>query len=173
MDRTSKEQVVGTIKEAFTDVMSVILADYRGLDVPTVTEMRAEFKKAGCEYRVLKNTLVKIAIKDSAMEPMSQLLTGPTVLIWSTESPSLPAKLAVKYAKEQAHFVVKGGYFEGQVLDERGVEQLSRMPGKPELQASLLMTFLAAPQDFARQIIAGPQNFVYLLDARRRGLEGA
>jgi large subunit ribosomal protein L10 len=171
MHRSSKEQVIGEIKEAFTDVMSVVLADYRGLDVPTVTEMRAEFKKANCQYRVLKNTLVKIAIKDSEMEPMSELLVGPTVVIWSHESPSVPAKLAVKYAKEQAHFVVKGGFFEGTVLDEQGVQQLSKMPGRPELQASLLMTFLAAPQDFARQVIAGPQNFVYLLDARKRSLE--
>lgn len=171
MDRAGKHQVVSDIKEAFSDVMSVVLADFRGLDVPTVTEIRQEFRKAGCHYRVLKNTLVKIAIKGSDMEPMSSLLAGPTALMWSNESPAAPAKLAVKYAKEQKNFVIKGGYFEGQVLDLAGVEQLSTMPGKPELQATLLMTFLAAPQDFVRQIIAGPQNFAYLLDARKRALE--
>lgn len=173
MDRAGKEQVVSTIKESFTDVMSIIVADYRGLDVPTVTEMRHEFRKAGCEYRVLKNTLVKIAIKGSELEPMSELLSGPTALMWSTESPAAPAKIAVKYAKEQKNFVIKGGYFEGQLLDPPGVTTLSKMPGKPELQSTLLMTFLAAPQDFVRQIIAGPQNFAYLLDARKRALEEA
>lgn len=171
MDRAGKEQVVSEIKEAFSDVMSVVLADYRGLDVPTVTDMRDEFRKVGCHYRVLKNTLVKIAIKGSDLEPMSALLAGPTAVMWSNESPSAPAKLAVKYAKEQKHFVIKGGFFEGEVLDTAGVERLSKMPGKPELQATLLMTFLAAPQDFVRQLIAGPQNFMYLLDARKRALE--
>lgn len=171
MDRTQKEQVIGEIKENFAGVMSVVLADYRGLDVPTVTEMRHEFAKAGCSYRVLKNTLVKIAIQGTELEPMSAYLSGPTALIWSTDSPSAPAKLAVKYAKEQKSFVIKGGFFEGQAIDLAGVTQLSTMPDKPELQSTLLMTFIAAPTDFVRQLAAGPQEFVYLLDARKRELE--
>ncbi len=173
MDRAGKKQAVHDIKESFTDVMSIVIADYRGLDVPTVTEMRHEFRKAGCHYRVLKNSLVKIAIQGSELEPMSELLKGPTALMWSNESPAAPAKLAVQFAKDQKNFVIKGGYFEGQVLDPKGIATLSKMPGKPELQSTLLMTFLAAPQDFVRQIIAGPQNFAYLLDARKRSLEEA
>jgi len=172
MDRNRKEELVGEIKETFSDVMSIVLADYRGVDVPTVTAMRDEFRKAGCGYRVLKNTLVKIAIKDSKMEPMSALLTGPTAVIWSNESPSAPAKIAVKWAKEEKHFEIKGGFFEGTVLDEAGITQLSAMPDKPELQATLLMTFIAAPTEFVKQLAAGPQNFAYLLDARKRQLEG-
>lgn len=170
MDRPKKEQVVGEIKETFDGVQAVILADYRGVDVPTVTEIRQDFEKAGCGYRVLKNTLVKIAIAGTELEPMSALLAGPTAVIWSHESPSAPAKLAVKWAKEAKDFEIKGGFFEG-VLDEAGVKQLSTMPDKPELQAKLLMTFLAAPQNFVRTLIAGPQNFMYLLDARKRQLE--
>ena len=171
MDRAGKRQKVSEIKEAFSEVMSIVLADYRGLDVPTVTEMRDEFRQAGCHYRVLKNTLVKIAIKDSEIEPISTFLSGPTAVMWSNESPAAPAKLAVKFAKAQKNFVIKGGFFEGELLDESGIQRLSKMPGKKELQATLLMTFLAAPQDFVRQIIAGPQNFMYLLDARRRSME--
>ncbi len=168
MDRQSKQNKVEEIKETLTDVMSIVIADYRGLDVPTVSEIREEFRQAGCGYRVLKNTLVKIAIAGSDKEPMSQLLSGPTAIIWSTESPSAAAKIAVKHAKEQENFSIKGGFFEGEVLDVPGVTQLSKMPGKPELQATLLMTFIAAPTDFVRLTIAGPQNFLYLLDAKRR-----
>lgn len=171
MDRATKEQMVGSIREGFEGVLSVVLADYRGVDVPTVTEMRDEFRKAGCQYRVLKNTLVKIAIKDSELEPMSALLSGPTAVIWSSESPSAPAKLALKYAKEQEKFEVKGGFFDGTVLDLDGVKNLATLPSKEELQAKFLMTFLAAPQQFVRTTIAGPQNFMYLLDARKRQLE--
>ena len=170
MDRATKEQVVVDIRESFSDVTSVILADYRGLDVPTVTAMRDEFKSAGCDYRVLKNTLVKRAIQDSSLEPMSSLLVGPTALMWSTESPAAPAKLAIKFAKEHKNFEIKGGFFEGEVLDAAGVDRLSKMPGKAELQSSLLMTFLAGPQDMVRTLAAGPMNFLYLLQARERSL---
>lgn len=172
MDRSSKEQVVSEMRDTMSSVMSIVVADYRGLDVPTVTNMREEFRKAGCGYRVVKNTLLKIAVKDSSMEAMSTLLSGPTAVMWSTESPAAPAKLAIQFAKEQKAFIVRGGFFEGQLLDPSGVEQLSKMPGKQELQATLLMTFLAAPQNFVRQIIAAPQNFAYLIDARKRSLEG-
>lgn len=170
MERAAKQQLIEEVSSTLANITSIVLADFRGLNVQTVTGIRNEFRKAGCGYRVLKNTLVKIAVKDTAMAPMSTLLAGPTAVIWSNESPSVPAKLAVKFAKEQQHFKIKGGYFEGQVLDEKGVESLSKMPGKPELQASLLMTFLAAPTDLVRTLAAGPMNFLYLLQARERKL---
>lgn len=170
MDRTGKEQIVGEIKETFDNVMSIVLADFRGLDVDSVTALRDEFRNANCGYRVMKNTLVKLAIKDTDMEVMSEHLAGPTAVIWSRESPADAAKIAVKYAKDNKKFVIKGGYFEGQSLDAAGVSQLSKMPDKPQVQASLLMTFLAAPQQFVRTTLAGPQNFMYLLAARERSL---
>jgi large subunit ribosomal protein L10 len=171
MERAAKEQVLGEIKEAFENVVSVVIADYKGIRVPVVTAMREDFRKSNCHYRVIKNSLVKIAVKGSRMEPISQLMVGTTAVIWSTESPQAPAKLALKWATTEPKFVIKGGFFDGQVLDPKGVDSLSKLPGKPELQASLLMTFLAAPTDFVRTLIAAPQNFAYLLDARKRGLE--
>lgn len=172
MERAQKEQVLGEIKEAFENVASVVIADYQGITVPAVTAMREDFRKAGCHYRVLKNSLVKIAIKGSKMEPMSTLMVGSTAVIWSTEVPQTPAQIALKWAKDQPKFKIKGGYYEGQVLDVAGVDALAKMPGKNEIRASMLMTFLAAPQSFVAQLIAGPQNFAYLLDARKRQMEG-
>jgi len=93
-------------------------------------------------------------------------------VIWSHELPQSPAKVALKWAKDEPKFVIRGGFFEGQVLDPAGVDALARMPGKDEIRASMLMTFLAAPQSFVAQLVAGPQNFAYLLDARKRQLEG-
>lgn len=171
MQRDQKAQVLGEVKEAFENVASVIIADYRGITVPVVTAMRDDFRKNGCHYRVIKNSLVKIAVKGSKMEPMAQLMVGTTAVIWSNEIPQTPAKLALKWAKDEAKFVIKGGYYEGQVLDAAGVDALSKMPGKDEIRASMLMTFMAAPQSFVAQLIAGPQNFAYLLDARKRQLE--
>ena len=172
MDRAGKQQILGEIKEAFTNVASIVVADYRGITVPVVTAMRDDFRKAGCHYRVIKNSLVKIAVKGSKMEPLSQLMIGTTAVIWSHDTPQAPAQLALKWAKDQPKFQIKGGYFEGQLLDAPGVDALARMPGKNEIRASMLMTFLAAPQSFVAQLAAAPQNFAYLLDARKRQLEG-
>ena len=137
MDKAGKEAILGEIKEAFANVQSIVLADYRGITVPVVTAIRDDFRKAGCHYRVLKNSLVKIAVKGSKMEPLSIHLAGPTAVIWSNESPQTPAKVALKWAKDEPKFKIKGGYFDGQALDVKGVTTLSKMPGKPELQASL------------------------------------
>jgi large subunit ribosomal protein L10 len=172
MDRTQKAQVLGEIKEAFANVASVVIADYRGITVPVVTTMRDDFRKNGCHYRVIKNSLVKIAVKGSKMEPLSQLMVGTTAVIWSTEVPQTPAQIALKWAKDEPKFKIMGGYFEGSVLDVAGVDSLARMPGKAEMRASMLMTFLAAPQNFVAQLAAGPQNFAYLIDARKRQLAG-
>jgi large subunit ribosomal protein L10 len=172
MDRAAKEEMLGEIKEAFQNVSSVIIADYRGITVPVVTAMRDDFRKAGCHYRVIKNSLVKIAVKGSKMEPLSQLMVGQTAVIWSNETPQPPAQIALKWAKTEPKFKIMGGYYEGQLLDVPGVDALAKMPGKNEIRASMLMTFLAAPQSFVAQLVAGPQNFAYLVDARRRQLEG-
>lgn len=171
MDKEQKAVVLGEVKEAFQNVASVVIADYRGITVPVVTAMRDEFRKNGCHYRVIKNSLVKIAVKGSKMEPLSQLMVGTTAVIWSNEVPQTPAKLALQWAKTEPKFVIKGGYYEGSVLDVAGVGALASMPGKDEIRASMLMTFLAGPQSFVAQLIAGPQNFAYLLDARKRQLE--
>lgn len=174
MIRAQKEQVLGEIKEAWQNVASIVVADYAGITVPVVTAMRDDFRKAGCHYRVLKNTLVKIAVKGSKIEPLTQLMSGTTAVIWTTgEAPQPPAQVALKWAKDEPKFKIKGGYYEGKVLDVAGVEMLSRMPSKDEIRASMLMTFLAGPQSFVAQIAAPIQNFAYLLDARKRDLEKA
>jgi len=171
MDKASKEEVLGEIKEAFSNVASVIVADYRGITVPVVTAMRDDFRKSNCHYRVIKNSLVKIAVKGTKMEVISPIMVGTTAVIWSTESAQDPAKVALKWAKDEPKFKILGGYYEGTALDAKGVDSLAKMPGKNEIRSSMLMTFLAAPQSFVAQLIAGPQNFAYLLDARKRALE--
>ena len=171
MDKAGKEHVLGEIKEAFQNIASIVIADYSGITVPVVTAMRDDFRKANCHYRVIKNSLVKIAVKGSKLEPISTLMMGTTAVIWSNEIPQDPAKIALKWAKDQPKFTIKGGFYEGQVLDVAGITALATMPGKNEIRASMLMTFMAGPQSFVAQLVAGPQNFAYLLDARKRQLE--
>src|SRR3954453_5954240 len=106
MDRVTKEAQVSELKDKLGRVASILLADYRGLDVPMVTGLRDEFRKVQCEYKVYKNTLVKLAIKGTPMEGMGKHLEGPTAIIFSWESPSISAKVATKVAKDQEKFVL-------------------------------------------------------------------
>jgi len=173
MERETKEQVVAGLKEQMARATSVVLADFRGLTVEAVTGLRREFRAAQCEYKVVKNTLLGLAIKGTEMEGLGKLLEGPTAVAFSWEDPSAPAKIAQKFAKDQAEkFVVKGGYVEGRVLDARGVVELATLPGKNELRAKLLATLMAPATEFVRLVGAAPLNFLYLLAARKEKLAG-
>jgi len=171
MDRTQKEQQVAELKAKLQKSAALVLADYRGLTVPAVTSLRDDFRKQQCEYKVYKNTLVKLAIAGTAMEKMGKYLEGPTAIIFSWDSPSAAAKVAKDFAKGNEKFKIKGGYLEGSVLDEKGVIASADLPGKDEMRASLLATFMAPATQFVRTINAGAQNFAYVLDARKRALE--
>ena len=162
MDRAGKAEILGEVKEQFSNVISVVIADWSGISVPVVTAMREDFRKNGCQYRVLKNSLVKIAVKGTELEPIATLMKGTTAVIWSSETAQAPAKIALKWSKDQPKFQVKGGFYEGKLLDVKGVDALSKLPTKPEIQGQLFMTFLAAPSQFVR-----------LLEARRTSLETA
>ena len=171
MNRDEKAQQIAELKEKLQKSAAIVLADYRGLTVPAVTALREEFRKQQCEYKIYKNTLVKLAIKGTPMEKMGKYLEGPTALIYSWDSPSAAAKIAREYAKGNEKFKVKGGYLEGNVLDEKGVSASADMPGKDELRATLLATLVAPATNLVRTLNAGAQNFAFVIDARKRQLE--
>ena len=171
MNRDEKAQQIAELKEKLQKSAAIVLADYRGLTVPAVTALREEFRKQQCEYKIYKNTLVKLAIKGTPMEKMGKYLEGPTALIYSWDSPSAAAKIAREFAKGNEKFKVKGGYLEGNVLDEKGVSASADMPGKDELRATLLATLVAPATNLVRTLNAGAQNFAFVVDARKRQLE--
>lgn len=172
MDRTQKEQQVAELKEKLSKSAAIVLCDYRGLTVPAVTSLREDFRKQQCEYKVYKNTLVKLAIAGTPMEKMGKYLEGPTAVIFSWESPSAAAKVSRETAKNNEKFKVKGGYLEGNVLDEKGVAASADLPGKDEIRASLLATLMAPATNLVRTLTAASQNFVFVLDAKKRKDEG-
>ncbi len=170
MERTEKETNIGMLKEKLAKAQSLVLVDFRGLTVESDSKMRREFRANGCEYRVIKNTLLGLAVKGTAMEVVDNLLAGPTAIAYSYEDPAAPAKIATKVAKAETKFVIKGGYVDGRALDKNGVEALSQLPGRDELRATFLATLLAVPQNFLRLTTAAQQNFLYLTAARERAL---
>jgi large subunit ribosomal protein L10 len=170
MERAEKNESVGALKADLSKAVSLVLADFRGLTVKNDTSLRREFRASGCRYQVVKNTILGLAVKGTPMEGIESLLAGPTAIAYSFEDPAVPARIATKIAKAEDKFVIKGGYVDGRALDIKGVEALSRLPGRDELRATFLATLQAVPQNFLRLLNAAPQNFVYLLAAREGGL---
>jgi large subunit ribosomal protein L10 len=170
MLKAVKEENISALKLDLAKAASLVLSDFRGIGVKADTALRREFRSSGCKYRVVKNTLLGIAVKGTPMEGIEKLFVGPTAIAYSFEDPAAPAKVATKVAKGEEKFVIKGGYVEGRALDVKGVEALSSLPGKDELRATFLATLLAVPQNFLRLTTAAQQNFALLLAARERAL---
>lgn len=168
MERAQKETVIGSLKDRFGRMSSAVFVDFKGLTVETVTKLRDEFRKAGVEYKVVKNTLVHQAIKEHAWaKSLDKTLVGMTGIAWSFEDPSAAAKIVKAFRKDNEKLTIKGGLVDGQVLNGDAVEnQLATMPGKNELRAMLLMTMQAPAQQFLQQLQAPLQNFVYVLKAK-------
>jgi large subunit ribosomal protein L10 len=172
MDRTTKDGQIGEIRTRFDKMTAAVFLDFKGMTVENVTKLRAEFRKAGVDYRVCKNTLVKHALKDAAFTAdLDDALIGMTGIAWSYEDPSAAAKVVKAFRKDAAgeKLLIKAGLVDGSVLDAKGVEdRLATMPGKDELRAMLLATLQAPLQNFVALLAAPSQNFVYLLAAKER-----
>ena len=167
MERAGKEKIIDLVKDRMARMTSLVLTDFRGLTVAEVTALRDEFRKVGVEYRVVKNTFVKKAIKGTAIEPLAKFLVGPTGLAWCYEDPSAAAKVVKAYKKTNEKLQVKCGVIESQIFPAKAVEEvMATMPGKQEVRAMLLATLQAPAVDLIRLLNAPPQNFAYLLQAK-------
>jgi large subunit ribosomal protein L10 len=172
MNRVQKQDQINEIKDRFARMTSAIVTDFRGLDVESATKLRDEFRKVGVEYKVVKNKLFGLAVKDEPFhDKLADYLIGPTAVAWSYDDPAAPARVAVSFAKGNDKLHIKCAVVGTDVYDDKGVVNLSKMPGKNELLGMMLATFMAPAQSFVRLLAAGPTNFVYLLDARRRQME--
>src|ERR1700754_3570216 len=177
--REGKSALIGEVKGRFDKATSAVLLDYKGMNVQHLTKLRADFRKAGVEYKVVKNTLVKQALKESSYSgKLDDVLVGMTGIAWSYEDPSAAAKVVKAFKKDAAEagekLKVKAGLIDGSVLDANAVEtQLATMPGKDELRAQLLATLQAPLTQFVMLLNAPAQNFVYLLSAKEREGEKA
>ena len=121
---------------------------------------------------MIKNKLFGLAVKDSPFHgKLVDHLVGPTAVAWSYDDPAAPARVAVTFAKTNEKLRIKCAVLGNEVLDDKAVVSLSKMPGKNELLGTMLATFMAPAQEFVRLLAAGSTNFVYVLDARRRQLE--
>jgi len=172
MNRERKAREIQTLRERFGRMAAAILSDYRGLTVQETSQWRDACRDAAVELRVVKNTFLREVTKDTPYrDAIGPYLRGMTVVAWSYEDPTAAARVVTEYAKRNDKVKVKCALLDGRVLPAGEVKGLAGMPGKNDLRARLLATFQAPARQFVRTLAAGAQNFVYLLDARRRGLE--
>jgi len=168
----AKKAVVADVSEQLTGAQAVIVAEYRGLEVGQVTELRAKAREAGVYLRVLKNTLVRRAVEGTPFEGLADQMVGPLIYGFSTD-PVAPAKVLVEFSKTNEKLVVKGGAMPGYVMDAEGVKALASMPSREELLATLLGTMQAPVAKFVQTLNEVPSKFVRTLAAVRDAKETA
>ena len=173
LTQEQKKSVVTDLKDRFARASSVFVADYRGLSVQQVNDLRVKLRGAeeNYEYRVAKNTLIRRAIEGSAAEPIGEHLKGPTAVAFSFGEPVGLAKLLVDYAKDNEAFELKGGFLDGQPVDKEQVAQLATLPTLDELRSQLIGLLQAPAQKIAAVLQAPATQLARVMDARRAQLE--
>jgi large subunit ribosomal protein L10 len=145
----NKKVVVEEIKEKFAAAKSAVLVDYRGLTVEEVTELRSKFRAAGVEYKIYKNNLVKLAIKDTQFESLTNDLTGPNAIAFGMEDAVVPAKIIKEFAKSHKNLELKSGVVEGDYCNLDQMIQIADLPSKEVLIGRFLGSVKAPVSNFA------------------------
>lgn len=141
---SEKQAVVAALTEKLQGAAAGVLVDYKGITVAEDTALRVELRKNNVEYAVVKNTLLRFAVKNVGMDELDPLLNGTTALAICNDDPVAPARVVAEFAKKmQNHFEIKGGFMEGKVVSMDTVNALAAIPALPVLQAQVLGTMLA------------------------------
>lgn len=167
-----KQAVVAEIKNWLTTSKAVVLTSYRGLNVATDTEMRRELRTQGVTYKVVKNTMLRIAAKEAGIEGLDSHLEGTTAIAFSTEDAVAPAKVLCGFMKknkleDQGILNIKVGILEGKVIDAKEVKALANLPSREELIAKLLGSMNAPIANTVGVLSGIIRNFVGVVDAYR------
>lgn len=173
MARPDKVQVVEQVKERLGRVQGAVIADYRGLNVAEVTELRKQLREAGVEYKVLKNTLTIRAAREAGMESIIPLLTGPTAIAFGYDDPVVAAKIISDFSKDHKALEVKGGLLDGEVLDVDGVKALADLPSREVLLGQVARGMQAPIAGMVNVLQGNIRKFVYALEAVRKQREEA
>lgn len=170
LTREQKKEEVAELGEKFARATSVFVADYRGLDVEAQSELRGQLRgleDAECEYRVAKNTLLKLASEGSDAAVLKEHFSGPTAVAIGYGDPVSVAKVLVKYAKDHEVFEIKGAMLDGKALDESEIATLATLPTLIELRGKLV-GLLQAPATKLVRLLSEPGGQLARLVAARK-----
>ena len=167
-----KQAMVSEVAAKLVGAQSVIVAEYRGLNVERVTQLRSKARKSGVYLRVLKNTLALRAVKGTPFEKLSDSLVGP-LMYGISQDPVAGAKVLSEFAKENELFVIKAGAMPNAVMSAQDIKALAQLPSREELIATLLGTMQAPVTKLVRTLNEVPGKFVRTLAAYRDAKEKA
>jgi large subunit ribosomal protein L10 len=166
LNKENKQQVVAELHDKLQRAKAVFLADFRGMNVGKATDLRNELRKASVEYKVVKNTLLDLASRETDKESLSPHYVGPTAIAFSYDDPVAAAKVLSRFAKEQqATFKLKAGILSGKVISVADILALADLPSREVLIAKLLGSMQAPTANFVGVLAAVPASFVRLLGA--------
>lgn len=166
MNRSEKEAIVAEVAERATRASAMYFADFTGLTVEQATELRREFRKAGVEYRVVKNTLAKKALERVAgYDAVYDKLVGPTGIAFSYDDVVAPAKIIKKFSEKSGKLKLKVAVLEKQVFDGSRLDELSKLPTRAELMAGVLGSIQAPISGIVGAIGAVMRDLVNVIDA--------
>lgn len=151
----AKKKNVEEIKEKIQKAQTIVLMDYRGLNVEEVTDLRTQYRKEGVDYKVYKNTMMRFAFKDLGLEDFNEHLTGPNAIAFGYDDIAKVAKVSSDFAKKNDKLEIKAGIIEGKIATKEELNQLASLPSKEVLLAQLLGGFNAPIQGFVN-VINGP-----------------
>lgn len=154
MDRLQKNELISALRVEFSNITTVVVAHYAGLTVTEMSSLRNQMRDVGGSIKVVKNRLAKIASQGTPKECLGSILTGPTLMAFSTD-PTAAARIINDYAKKNQKLSILGGVFEHQLLDIEDVKSLATMPSLDALRGKII-GLLQAPATKVVGVIAAP-----------------
>ena len=171
MNRTDKEAFVQEIRTRFDEAPLVILTDFIGSTVSDTDQLRRACEPAGVRFQVVKNSLCRRALEGTDKESLVKFFRGNIAVVFAGDDPIAAAKVFKEQAKQNKKLQAKAGFFEGEVLDAKGVAAVADLPSREELLAKLLATLLEAPRRVLRVLQAPGRDTLYLLNNYANKLE--
>jgi len=161
MNKSEKTEIVEELKKVFKDSGSIVLIDFRNINVPDMTDLRRKVRESKSEYRVVKNTLALRAAEGTSVAELKQYFEGPTAIAYTEDSVVGLAKVLRDFIKQHSGMRFKAGVLEGEVISEEQVSSLADMPSREELLSKLLFLMNAPLTQFARALKSPVQKLAY------------